>query len=477
VTDAVLHARLADLAEAVREGKVAARTLLESMLSRIERYDASVNAVPTLAIDAARLAADTVDGARSRGEPLPALAGMPITLKDSLETKGLLTTCGASQWSKHVPDANADVVQRLVDAGCVLLGKTNTPAYAADLQTYNPLFGVTRNPWDGERASGGSSGGAAAAVACGFSAFEIGSDIGGSIRNPAHCCGVYGHKPTYGLVPFRGHIPPPPGWNAVPDLAVVGPITRHADDLEQVLCAITDALAAKADPRGLALQSLRAAVWFDDPEFPLDHEVRERLERCVDALGKAGAAVKRAQPVARLATLFDDYLRLLWPVTTAHLTARSMKRVIEAGADHPEQSWHAKLARYASASHREWILVDERRHRLRARLKDFFRDYDVLLMPVSPVPAVPHDHSEDLMSRTIQVDGEARWYWEQLAWIAPATMSYLPATAAPVGLTKRGLPVGVQIVGAEFADRMTIHFARLMADVVGGFVPPPAVVA
>lgn len=476
MTEYLLQARLSDLTTGLREGKLSARDLLEAVLDRIERHNATVNAVVTLDANGARAAADAVDAARKQGSALPPLAGLPITIKDSLETQGMRTTCGAAQWSEHVPPANADVVQRLVDAGCIVVGKTNTPAYAGDLQTCNSLFGVTRNPWDPAKSSGGSSGGAAAAVACGFSLFELGSDIGGSIRNPAHCCGVYGHKPSYGAVPFRGHIPPPPGSLAAPDLAVIGPIARHADDLELVWPVIADFRVGRKVPQK-PLGALRLAVWLDDPDFPLDAEVHTTLERCVAALVKAGAAIARTQPLARLNELFDDYLHLLWSVTTSHLSAGAMRRLVEAAQRHPHDSWHAKLARYARTSHGEWLSVNERRQRLRARMEEFFRQHDALLMPVCPVTALAHDHSEDLMSRRIKINGEPRWYWEQLGWIALATSAYLPATAAPVGLSPGGLPVGIQIVGPEGGDLLTIHVARKIAEAIGGFIPPPAVAA
>lgn len=463
---------VAHLAQALQRRRVGAQELLEAFLERIGRLNPQLNAIVTLDADRARDRAGAIDSARVRGEALPALAGIPVTVKDSFETAGLRTTCGAPQWAKHVPEINADAVQRLADAGCIVFGKSNTPIYAGDLQTYNTLFGATLNPWDHRRTCGGSSGGAATAVACRLSAFDLGSDIGGSIRTPAHFCGVYGHKPTYGLVPIRGHVPPPPGSLLLPDLAVAGPLARNAEDLALILSVVGDP-RHRLQGANRPMPEYRAAVWIDDPEFPLDAAVREVLETAIDALGRARVQVQRRRPVDRLAELFDDYLRLLWPITTAHLTPKALARLVEAAAGRPVDSWHAKLARYATAAHREWLAVHERRERLRRRFADFFRDCDVLLMPVNPVTAFVHDHSEDLMARSITVNGGPRWYWEQLAWIAPATMTYLPATAAPAGRTRDGLPVGIQIVGQHFGDLITLDFARQMADVVGGFVSPP----
>jgi amidase len=464
------RAGVAQLAQALQRRRLSARDLLEAFLERTRRLNPIVNALVTLDVDRALKGASAIDAARGRGERLPTLAGIPVTVKDCFETAGLRTTCGAPQWAKHVPERNAEAVQRLVDAGCVVFGKSNTPIYAGDLQTYNTLFGVSANPWDPRRTCGGSSGGAAAAVACRLSAFDLGSDIGGSIRTPAHFCGVYGHKPTYGLVPFRGHIPPPPGGLSVPDLAVAGPLARSAQDLMLILKHLADPNELQKANRRV---QYRAAVWFDDPDFPLDAAVREVLETAADTLGKTGVQILRRSPAGPLARLFDDYLRLLWPITTAHLSSRALARLHEAASGRPADSWHSKLARYATAPHREWLAVHERRERLRQQFEDFFRDCDVLLMPVSPIAAFGHDHGEDLMARTITVNGAPRWYWEQLAWIAPPTMAFLPATAAPVGRTRDALPVGIQIVGPRLGDLTTLDFARRIADVVGGFVPPP----
>ncbi len=395
---------------------------------------------------------------------------------------GLRTTCGAPIYSKHVPAVNADPVQRLEDAGGLVFGKTNVPIHAGDLQSYHVLFGATNNPWDASRTCGGSSGGATAAVAAGLTAFELGSDIGGSIRIPAHFCGVYGHKPSYGVIPLRGHVPPPPGSLSAPDMAVAGPIARSAEDLELLLGVLADAdgpvvagwKLVLPGPRARRLQDLRVALWPDDPALPIDDEVRAAIHQAVQALRKAGVKVdEAARPGITLAENFDDYLRLLWPVTTAQLSDKLFARVQEAGRGADPDSVHGRLARYSSAGHREWLRLNEKREVIRARWRAFFERYDVLLCPVAPVCAFAHDHSEDLIARTIVINGKRRWYWEQLAWISLATLAYLPATAAPIGRSPGGLPVGMQIIGPYFEDRSCIEFAKLLADVAGGFEPPP----
>lgn len=464
----------------LRAGEVSSRELLESCLQRVERHNPGLNAIVTLDAARARSRADAADARRTGGGALGALHGLPATIKDSFETADLRTTCGAPVYSKHVPAVNADAVQRLEDAGTLVLGKTNVPIHAGDLQSYNVLFGATNNPWDVARTCGGSSGGATAAVAAGLAAFELGSDIGGSIRIPAHFCGVYGHKPSYGAIPLRGHIPPPPGSLSAPDMAVAGPIARSAGDLELLLGVLADDPVVAGwkpvlpAPRARRLQDFRVALWLDDPALPVDDEVSAAIDGAARALRKAGVKVdETARPGITLAENSDDYLRLLWPVTTAQLSDKAFARVQEAGRGAHPDSVHGRLARYSSAGHREWLRLNEKREVIRARWRAFFERYDVLLCPVGPVCAFAHDHSEDLIARTIVVNGQRRWYWEQLAWISLATLAYLPATSAPIGRSPGGLPVGMQIIGPYFEDRSCIEFAKLLAEVAGGFEPPP----
>src|SRR5262245_13744047 len=270
------------LAKALRAGELGSRELLEQHISRVERLNPRLNAVVAFDFERARRRADEADAARKRGTLLGPLHGLPMTIKDSLETEGLCTTCGVPELSKHVPARDAAPVARLRAAGAVVFGKTNTPTWTMDVQTYNPVYGATNNPWDTTRSPGGSSGGAAAAVAAGLTTLEMGSDIGGSIRNPAHYCGVYGHKPSWGIVPDRGHLPPPPGTLADTDIGVFGPIGRSADDLALLLEVIAGPAEDQAvgwrlalpPPRRGALGDYRVAAWLDDPACPVDDAVR-----------------------------------------------------------------------------------------------------------------------------------------------------------------------------------------------------------
>ena len=470
------------LAKALRDGELGSRELLEQYISRVERLNPRINAVVARDFERARRRADEADAARTRGSLLGPLHGLPMTIKDSLETEGLCTTCGVPELAQHVPARDATAVARLRAAGAVVFGKTNAPTWAMDVQTYNPVYGTTNNPWDTTRSPGGSSGGAAAAVAAGLTALEMGSDIGGSIRNPSHYCGVYGHKPSYGIVPGRGHLPPPPGTLADTDIGVVGPIARSAEDLALALEVVAGPdedqavgwrLALPPARRG-ALRDYRVAAWLDDPACPVDDAVRGRLEAVVEALVKAGVRVETARPVD-FAEAFRDYLRLLLPVTTAG----APDAIIAALAEHAAQlapdadDMQARLARFATQRHRDWLAANEKRQHHRARWAAFFRDHDVLLCPASPVTAIEHDHEGDVFTRTMQVNGTTRPYADQVAWAGVIGMAYLPATVAPAGRSPAGLPVGVQIVGPYLEDRTTLDFARRLAEVAGGFEAPP----
>jgi amidase len=258
------------LAEAIRRREISSRELLDHYLARVERLNPPLNAVVTVDVEGARRAADAADKALARGGASGPLHGVPMTIKDTYETAGMRTTCGFEPWSDHHPEGDAEPVRRLREAGAVVFGKTNTPTLAGDWQTHNPIFGVTNNPWSREHTTGGSSGGAAAAVAAGLTALELGSDIGGSIRVPSSWCGVCGHKPTWGVVPQHGHLPPPPGTLAETDLGVMGPIARTVDDLELALDIVAgphghDAVGWRLElppARATALRELRLAAWL-----------------------------------------------------------------------------------------------------------------------------------------------------------------------------------------------------------------------
>lgn len=478
------HAGAARLAAALSAGDVSSRELLDLYLARVEAADPALNAVVTLDAERAQGLAREADEALARGTAAGPLHGLPITIKDTIETEGLRTTSGAPWLAGHVPDRDAAAVARLKAAGAIVFGKTNCPLYGGDAQSENVVFGTTGNPWALDRSPGGSSGGSAAALAAGQTALELGSDIGGSVRNPAHYCGIYGHKPSFGIIPTRGHIPPPPGALSPVDLAVVGPLGRAAEDLALAL----DVLAGPGEAdgtawhlelppaRGGALADYRVAVWLEDPACPVESAVGDVLSNAVDTLAGAGAAVDaRLRPDFTLTEVHRTYQRLLYAATTAGLANRVYGALL-AKAEELEPDDDRRGARYlrdGTARHRDWLAADEERSRYRQRWRDFFRDCDILLCPTVQTTAIPHDHS-NINRRTITVNGESRDYWDQIIWPGMASMAGLPATVAPVGRASDGLPVGIQIMGPYLEDASTIDFARRLGQVVGGYEPPPA---
>jgi amidase len=437
--------------------------------------------------DRARAEADDADTRWSGGGPVGPLHGLPMTVKDQFATSGMRTTFGNRAASGYVPRYDAVPVARLRAAGAVVFGKTNLPPMGADLQTYNRHFGTTNNPWDPTRTPGGSSGGAAAAVAAGLTGLELGGDIAGSVRIPAHYCGVYGHKPSFGLVADPPGPGAPPGYRAEPDIAAPGPLARSADDLELALDVLAgpDPTRAAAWHLGLPparrtqLSDYRVAAWLDDPDCPTDPEVLVPLRDAVHALRKAGVTVdETARPAVSLKDSFRNFQKLLYGAISHGLPftrAWPAKWPWMFTPPVPGDNQLSRVLRYGAASHRDWILAHEAREEHRRAWAAFFERYDVLLCPVSPVAAIAHNHhfGGAIIFRSMRGTGQRRPYLDQMMWAGMVGQAYLPATVAPVGTTPSGLPIGIQIVGPYLEDRTTIDVARRLAGVCGGFAPPP----
>jgi amidase len=470
------------LAAAIGAREVGCRELLEFYLARVEQHNPALNAIIVTDLHQARWRADAADSALSRGENWGALHGLPMTVKESFDVVGMPTTWGLTELKDNLPLANALAVERLLGAGAVIFGKTNVPVLLADSQSYNPIYGTTNNPWDLSLTPGGSSGGAAAALAAGLTALEIGSDIGGSIRNPAHYCGVYGHKPTYGIAPPRGQSLP--GNVAASDISVIGPLGRGADDLVLALDIIAgpDPIEAAgyrlelAPPRGKALADYRIALMIDDPNCKVDREVQDILQGLADFLGRAGVRLSdRARPDIDTSQLHAVYIKLLRAATSRRLNDDLFQRQADTarGLDPGDQSYFARMVRANTLSHRDWLAANEERHRLRLKWGEFFRDYDLLLCPVTAGAAFPHDHDGERWERTILINGNPVPVTDDLFWAGLSGLVYLPTTVIPAGLTAKGLPVGVQIVGPQYGDRSCIAFAGFLERAYRGFVPPP----
>ncbi|MFL5297838.1 MAG: amidase family protein [Phenylobacterium sp.] len=452
-----LDSSAGDLVAALAARKVSALELADEAIARVETRDTAINAVVVRDFDRARQAAREADAALARGERGP-LLGLPMTVKESHNIAGLPTTWGIAEAKDWIASSDSVGVTRLKAAGAVILGKTNVPVFLADFQTVNPVYGRTNNPWDLSRGPGGSSGGGAAAVAAQMIPLEFGSDIGGSIRNPAHFCGIYGHKPSYGLVPLRGHQPP-----FVPDggvdvvLAVVGPLARTAADLERAL----DVLAGPDDldatgyqlalppPRRLKLAEHRVLVIDEHPSAGVDAEIRAGLNGLADRLAALGAKVSRGSPLTPdLAQERRDYGAML---DVAMSRGRPGVQTISA---------------------HEWMGLLDGQMASRRRWAALFEAFDVVLTPVMGVAAFePID--QPAQDRKLIIDGEPTPYFDQLGWAGMATYPNLPATVAPLGQTKAGLPFGVQIIGPYLEDRTSIAFAGLLEREFGGFRAAP----
>jgi amidase len=470
---------------ALKAKKISAVELAQDAIGRIERHDAKINAVCVRdfarGLDAARAA----DAALARGETRP-LLGLPITVKESYNVAGLPTTWGFPPQKDFRPPQDALSITRVKDAGGVILGKTTVPVGLADWQSYNDIYGTTNNPYDLGRTPGGSSGGSAAALAAGYGPLSMGSDIGGSLRVPAFHCGVYAHKPTFALVPSRGHTPPPfPPLPLDRDLAVIGPMARSAADLSLLLDVIAgpDPLdtgvgykLALPQPRHNELKSFRVLVIDSDPVLPTNKDVRGAIEKLASSLAKAGVSVARQSPLwPDFAESSRLYMRLLISFLGAFFppeaVADAQQRI--AKLDPNDISLAAERLRGMLLSHRDWVLADGARARLRAQWRELFKTFDAVICPVMPTPAYPHDHSPDQNLRRINIDGKDYVYPDQLAWAGIATLPGLPATAIPIGFSPDGLPVGVQIVGPWLEDRTPLRLAELIEREFGGFVPPP----
>ncbi len=473
-----------ELAAAMRAGETTSAELTDEAIARIEREDKALNAICAPDFDRARTAAQEADRARARGEDRP-LLGIPVTVKECYNVAGLPTTWGMPQHRDFMPAEDAVQVSRLKNAGAVILGKTNVPLGLQGLQSSNPVYGTTNNPWDHDRTPGGSSGGSSAALAAGFGTLSIGSDIGGSLRTPAHFCGVYGHKPSLGLVANRGMVLP----NELPlpldlDLAVVGPMARTARDLAMLLDVMAgpDPLTygvahdlALPPARHEQLSDFRVLILDEHPFIPTGAAVRAGVNRVADALADAGARVERHSPLlpdlAEAATL---YTQLLFSGSVARfpVDAYEQLQARAAGLSAEDESLDAARLRGLVLSHRDWLGVSHRRELHRHGWRQFFAEFDAVVCPVTPTPAFPHDHNPDLLACRIDIDGVEYPFFDQLVWAGVATMPGLPATAMPAGFSPEGLPVGVQVVGPMFEDRTPLRLAELLEERIGGFRAP-----
>ncbi|GAA1672344.1 amidase family protein [Fodinicola feengrottensis] len=444
----------------IKRGEITSRELTERLLSRIDEHNPRINALVELRRERALRDADAADRALMDGTDVGPLHGVPITIKDAFNVADMHTTWGNAQFSEYVAETDAAVVARLTKSGAIIVGKDNLAFMLADFgQTSNDLYGTTVNPWDSQMSPGGSSGGAAAAVAAGISFLGYGSDLAGSIRIPASMCGVYGLKPSAGIVPLAGFQPPgpPPKPNSLTFMSALGPIARSAADLRTALAVTAGPDGATGDawswslptPRRSRLSDFRVGVVYDDPTCPTTAEVGDRLSDVVDTIARSGAHVAEG-----------------WP------TGVDPAAVYESFGFHVQAFFAFQEPGSSTTKLSEFIEHDHRRASVEAAWERYFADFDVFLCPTSFTTAFAHDF-RPFPERTIATDKGERPYTDLSFWTAHASLPGLPAVSAPVGLTPGGLPVGCQIIGPRLHDDTPITFAELLADHLGGYQPPP----
>ena len=467
------------LIRALKTKKLGALELLDHYAARIRKYDAKLNALPVLDMEAARKRAKAFDRKGAKGG---VLAGLPMTVKESFDLKGYPTTWGLPEHAKDKAVSNALAVDRFFAAGGNVFGKSNVPTLLADWETVNPIYGRTYNPWSLERTSGGSSGGAAVALAAGLTGMEAGSDIGGSIRNPAHFCGVYGHKPTWNLCSTAGHTLP--GYVHPTDITVIGPMGRSAQDLELGLSLIAGPDAI--DGAGLKVQlpkcerktlkGWRVAVIASHPTAETDSSVQNSIRRLAQFVASKGAKVsERAMPDFDFGEAHRVFIQLLRGATSGRQTPGQFSQMLAAKEKlgPRDEGYYAQMVRANTQPHKDWLAMSNRRHQMRLAWAEFFKDWDVVLCPNAATAAFPHSMPGERWERMITVNGRQQPLTTQMWWAGIAGMCYLPGTAAPIALSEEGLPLSVQIIGPQYGDLTTIRFAQLLERDYYAFAPPP----
>ena len=427
-----------ETAARIRNGEITPHEAVEDAIARIEHLDVHVNAVAVCDFERAIETAKAMDG-QTPGEHQP-LFGVPMTIKESFDIAGLPTTWGHKAHENYIARRDAKIVARLKAAGVVFLGKSNVPVDLSDWQSFNPVYGRSNNPHDHDRSPGGSSGGSAAAVASGMVPIEYGTDIGGSVRVPAHFCGVWGHKTSWGLVPKHGHDHPLMAGKDAHDgaLSIAGPLARNADDLEMLLRLTADfPLFDRTKP----LHQCRILAILDHPDSPLDDSVRAPSEAALSALEAAGIQIDRSSDlVPDLEQQQATYLRM-------------MNIAMARGAPSPD-------GKRASAT--DWFNLLDLQARNELAWERLFEKYDFVLAPPAPVLAVPH-RDEAVFRGDIDINGADHPASGGLAWAGLATFPNLPATVLPIGQANylgSDLPCGLQVMGPRWRDLDCVAAAR-----------------
>ena len=439
-----------ETAAAIRAGELSPSEAVDAAIVRIEHFDAHVNALAVPDFDRATDAAKALDGVTPRDDQ--PLFGVPMTIKESFDIAGLPTSWGHERYARNIASRDAKLVARLKAAGAILIGKSNVPPDLTDWQSNNPVYGRTNNPHDHDRSPGGSSGGSAAAVASGMVPCEFGTDIGGSVRVPAHFCGIWGHKSSWGLISKHGHDHPAltslgPGRDGHDGaLSIAGPLARNADDLEVLMrVGATHPMRENRKP----LSECRMLAITEFPGAPIDDSVRTPTESALAALDQAGIAIDRSSDlIPDLAKQQADYLRMLNTAMSRGGPAPNGKR---AGAS-------------------DWFMLLDKQARNELAWERVFEEYDFVLAPPAPVLAVPHIEGS-VFDAKLHINGEDLPAGGGLSWAGLATFPNLPATVLPIGAGEdRGatLPCGMQVMGPRWSDLDCIHAAKAIGEILHG---------
>jgi amidase len=472
-----------ELAKTIRVRRTSAIAVLEAHLAQIARHNTALNAIVTLDEERARARAIAADNALARGEVWGPLHGVPVTIKDSFATAGIRTTSGYPPLANYIPAEDATVVARLKAAGAIVLGKTNTPILVQGFQSDNPVFGRSNNPWDLTRTPGGSTGGGAAALATGMTALEIGSDYGGSVRIPAHYCGLFSIKPTERRVPLTGHIPELPGskQRSIRHVATPGPLARSLDDLVLAMQLISGPDHSQPEIPPLPLGSkpqqswrgLRVA-WNDNfGDLPATRDTRAALANLIEEVAKRGGTVSRRLPEGfDFPAVWETYGELRQcEIGSALSLEQEMERAADFGvsptASDPEMRGmgmrlNATLKQYTETLTKRDVYI--------ARVEQMFESWDVFVCPVTVGPAFPHCKS----GTPIAVDEHCVSYRiGGTGYTSPFNLTGNPSVVIPLTRSKEGLPIGVQLVGPRWGEMKLLAIAELFVEVTGPFQRPP----
>ena len=472
-----------EILEKIKQREVSSLEVLESFLAQVEKVNPKINAIVALDAESAKEKAIEADNKINLKSKLGPLHGLPMTIKDAFEVEGIVSTGGNPAWKDNIPKRNAEAVQRLVDAGAIIFGKTNVPFLSSDLQSFNKIYGTTNNPWDLERTPGGSSGGSAAALAAGMTPLELGSDIGGSIRVPAHFCGLYGHKPSYNIISEVGHMPPPPGSILTGNgLSVAGPLARSPEDLEIALDVLVSAQEQDSQAwkvklpkaRTKKIKELKIAVWPDEPYAEADNEITNLIKDTAKDLKHAGAKVETVDLPISFEEIDKIYSLLLNPLMLAGSPKETFETLakLNESLDPNDVSELAKVARGSVLKHADWVLVNAMRQNMRQKWREFFNKFDVILCPTCITPAFKHNHNP-VHERKLTINGKDDEYLRATLWAGPAVSAGLPSTNVPIGMSSNNLPISMQITGPYLEDKTCLEVAKVVRNIRGGFKIPP----